>query len=148
MESEKERKKAAGPNASFYLGVYSPFWDRFKTLAKRDGTSASKKITDFIVKYVNEHEPGNSQRPITAFVDGHPDQVAGIPLSARRSALVEELLKSAEARGGEISYLHVVKEIRETLNPPGARIPELAKTMCEDLKKLGVRILWPARGAF
>ena len=78
-----------------------------------------------------------------SFMEGHQDQVA-----ARRSDTIKTLLIDADKRGGELTYTHVAQAIRAASSPLGYRIPVLARSMAKDLEKLGVRILWPARGAF
>jgi len=92
---------------------------------------------------VAKRDPGNPQPPLTAFFEGHEDVTA-----KRRSDTIKELLIDADKRGNELTYAHVARAIREASNPLGYMIPVLAKSMCEDLVKLGVTILWPARGTF
>ncbi len=123
--------------------VSPELWERFKKLATRDSMKMSNIVEDLVRGWVDMKEPGNPQRPLTAFVTGHDDEVA-----ARRSTTIKELIKDAEKRGGELNYAHVVQAIRAASSPAGYRIPVLARSMCQALEKLGVRILWPARGAF
>jgi len=101
------------------------------------------EIRRFVEGQVAKRDPGNPQPPLTAFFEGHEDVKA-----KRRSDTIKELLIDADKRGGELTYAHVVQAIRAASSPAGFAIPVLARSMCEDLVKLGVRILWPARGTF
>lgn len=112
-------------------------WERFKKLATRDHMKMSNIVEGLVRDWVDMKEPGNPQRPITAFVVGHEDEVA-----RRRSDTIKELLAWAIKREGEIRYSEVVAMFK-TL--PGHRRVALAESMCKDLEKLGVRILYPAK---
>jgi len=70
-------------------------------------------------------------------VEGHEDEIA-----ARRSDLLKELLLEADKRGGSLEYLVVTRFFRERHNLPGYRLVAMAKSMCEDLKKLGVKVFF------
>jgi len=48
-------------NASFYLGTAKKEWDIFKEICIREGTTASKKIVEYIIKYNDKHRDGNPQ---------------------------------------------------------------------------------------
>jgi hypothetical protein len=51
--------------ACFYLGTpYKGVWQDFRRICSTEGTSASNKLTDYIVDYVRLHEPGNPQQRI------------------------------------------------------------------------------------
>jgi len=53
--------------------AFRPIWEKFKKIAKREGLSSSQLLRRIIEDYVRLHDPGNPQRPITAFVEGHLD---------------------------------------------------------------------------
>lgn len=118
-------------------------WEKYLAICKRDGTNASREVRIYVEGQVARRDPGNPQTTMESHIPGTEDAMA-----KRRSDTIKELLIAADARGGELTYAHVVKAIREASNPLGYMIPVLARSMCKDLEKLGARILWPARGAF
>jgi len=83
---------------------------------------------------VARRDPGNPQRTIETFVEGHEDEAR-----ARRSDLIKELITRAEITGGRLEYRYIVKRMK-TPGLPGFRLVVLAKSMAEDLKKLGVKV--------
>ena len=122
--------------------IYAPAgfkatWRKFLEICKRDGVSASHLVRVWVEGYVARKDPGNPQRPITAFVEGHDDE-----LTARRSDLVKHLLVEADKRGGYLNYSLVVQAYRERHHLPGFRLVAMAKSMCQDLAKLGVKIVY------
>ena len=90
---------------------FKPTWEKFKKICDRDGTSASEQVRIWVEGFVARKDPGNPQRPLTAFVEGHPDEQA-----ARYSGLLQELLTIAQNRGGEIRYSMIVRALRERRN--------------------------------
>lgn len=59
-------------------------WDKFLEICKREGSSGSKKLREFIIEYVHQHEPGNPQLRLDRVLeDGGPRgpvcAVCGIP---------------------------------------------------------------------
>lgn len=57
--------------ASFYIGdPYKKVWQEFRVICLREGTTASKKLVEFISKYVKNHEPGNPQQLVSTFFEG------------------------------------------------------------------------------
>lgn len=50
------------PVGSFYLGrPYMKTWQEFRAICVREGTSASKKLVEFITDYTDKHSEGNPQ---------------------------------------------------------------------------------------
>ena len=48
-------------------------WDKFIEICRREGSSASKKLREFIIEYVADHEPGNPQLKLDRVLeDGGP----------------------------------------------------------------------------
>ena len=54
--------------------VSQELWKKFRELAFRDRMSMSGLIEGFIKDWVHRKDPGNPQRPLTAYVEGHEDQ--------------------------------------------------------------------------
>ena len=137
MSSKPKQFKIYGPLHFRYT------WDKYLEICKRDGTNASKEIREFIEGQVARRDPGNPQTTMESHIPGTEDALA-----KRRSDMLKDLLVMAERRDGELKYLDVVQVFREQRSLPGHRLVPLAKSMCEDLKKLGVTILWPAKGQY
>jgi len=54
------------------INVYGParrVWKDFKRICKREGSSASEKLTGYIEQYVIVHAPGNPQTLIPSFAE-------------------------------------------------------------------------------
>lgn len=61
--------------------IYGPLkfratWDKFLEICERDGQSGSELIRVWVEGYVKRKDPGNPQRPITAYAPGHEDEQA------------------------------------------------------------------------
>lgn len=97
--------------AQFYMPrAFLTVWDKFKSIAKREGASSSDLIREFIARYVMVHEPGNPQLMLQSFI-GKPEkqcffcQTLKQPLvrTRFRSGLVAEVcptcLREKEAKG-------------------------------------------------
>jgi hypothetical protein len=55
---------------TFYLGEpYRETWQEFRAICIREGTTASKKIINFITQYVQDHDEGNPQQKIGRYVE-------------------------------------------------------------------------------
>ena len=53
---------------TFYLSdPYKDTWQEFRVICIREGTTASKKIVEFMVQYVMEHKKGNPQLLLEKF---------------------------------------------------------------------------------
>jgi len=53
---------------NFYIDeTFIPVWSEFIKICKREGDSASKKIRDFVTKYVDVHREGNPQLLLDRF---------------------------------------------------------------------------------
>lgn len=83
---------------------------------------------------VARRDPGNPQRTLGTYVEGHEDEIA-----ARRSDLVKELLELASMQGGEIRYRQVLERYMDV---KGHKRVVLTESMCGDLKKLGAVIVY------
>ncbi|GAH48039.1 unnamed protein product, partial [marine sediment metagenome] len=70
MNSERRQFKIYGPPH------FVPTWEKFLEICERDGQSASSLIRIWVEGYVHRKDPGNPQRPITAYAPGHEDEYA------------------------------------------------------------------------
>ena len=57
--------------------VYLPIeladrWEKFKKICKREGSSASEKLREFIMAYVDAHDHGNPQTLLDRYSKGGP----------------------------------------------------------------------------
>ena len=115
-------------------GHFKYTWEKYLEICDRDGTSASKEIRQFVEGQVSKRDPGNPQTTLGTYVDGHEDQVA-----AKRSDVVKELIERAQKQDGYVRYREVLARFMDV---EGNKRVVLTKSMCEDLKKLGVRVLY------
>ena len=121
--------------------IYAPAhfratWRKYLKICERDGTNASTQIRQFVQGQVARRDPGNPQRTLGTFVEGHEDEIA-----ARRSDLLKELIGRAGLQGGELRYREVLEAFRDRPVPGWTRV-ELTKSMVSDLKKLGITIVY------
>lgn len=135
------RASDVGRVKSREVKIYAPAgfkatWQKFLEICDRDGDSASQLVRKWVEGYVARKEPGNPQRPLTAFVEGHEDQVA-----MRRSSILKELMGFAIHREGEVSHRDVV-DLYRGLGIPGFQLVNLVESMEADLKKLGVVVVY------
>jgi len=131
--------RVKGNHISIYVRIgFKATWQKYLEICERDGTNASREIRKFVEGQVAKRDPGNPQRTLGTYVEGHEDE-----LLARRSDLVKELLELASMQGGEVRYRQVLERYMDV---KGHKRVALTESMCGDLKKLGVVILWPGRG--
>ena len=121
--------------------IYAPAhfratWDKFKEILERDGTTPSAELRTWIEGYVARKDPGNPQRPITAYVKDHEDEVA-----MKRTEKIKRYLDRSILFGGEIRFRRIVDDMKADGVPPHRREP-MAKAMATDLEKLGVTIVY------
>lgn len=63
------------------VAIYAPphfkaTWKKFLEICERDGQSASELVRIWVEGYVQRKDPGNPQRPLTAYAPGHEDEQA------------------------------------------------------------------------
>jgi len=103
-------------------------WSKFKSIAKRDGKSASDLLWSFIVEYVDIHDPGNPQLRITSFSPNGVKTIEQVIGRIRQQCLeyskprgeitlkiIESLMKEANIRGPTFSTIRekIVKWLSE-----------------------------------
>lgn len=114
---------------------FKPTWKKFLEICGRDKQSASGLIRIWVEGYVHRKDPGNPQRPITAYVPGHEDKYA-----LMQQDIFSKLLGIAEDRGGYLRYLRIVEELKPILK--GQARVDAAEKLASRLTKAGVRIVW------
>ena len=111
-------------------------WRKFLEICERDGVSASHLVRVWVEGYVARKDPGNPQRPLTAYVEGHEDE-----LTLKWSDVLKDLVARAERAGGELRYKDVVVEIRAQ-GVTGPMIVTRAESMASSLRAVGVAIVY------
>jgi len=130
VSSGRKQFKIYGPTH------FAATWKKYLEICERDGTNASKEIRQYVRDQVARREPGNPQRPLTAFVEGHEDEV-----QASWSKTVQELLARAERLGGELRYGDIVAAIRAQ-GVTGPMIVTRSGSMCDALRAVGVGVVY------
>jgi len=115
---------------------FEPIWKKFLEICERDGQSASGLLRVWVEGYVHRKDPGNPQRPITAYAPGHMDEYARL-----QQDIFMKLLGVAEDRGGQLHWYRILEEIEPLLS--GQARVDAAKKMARRLTKAGVRVVWP-----
>lgn len=116
--------------------VSPELWKKFKEYTARDRYKMSNLIEEFIREWVHEHGGINPQRPLTAYVEGHPDEE-----KLQEQQLYAWLREFAMERRVEIRYKTIVQTLREA-QVPRARINALAKDIAARLKKDDITVLY------
>jgi len=109
-------------------------WEKFLEICERDGQSASELIRIWVEGYVHRKDPGNPQRPITAYAPGHEDEYARL-----QQEIFSKLLGVAEDRGGYLPWLRIVEELKPFLS--GQARVDAAEKLGRRLTKAGVRVV-------
>jgi len=104
-------------------------WRRFKEIARREGKSAGVLIRDFVVRYVDVHDPGNPQAHITSYVEDGPVD----------SAIVEGRIRECFRSRHEILFRDIVKHCREDVADVKGALA-MAQRVAEWLSGRGVRV--------
>ena len=111
-------------------------WKKFLEICERDNQSGSELIRIWVEGYVTRKDPGNPQRPLTAYAPGHKDKYVRL-----QQEIFSKLLGVAENRGGHIPWLRIVEELEPFFN--GRARVDAAKKMASRLTKAGVQVVWP-----
>lgn len=127
MSSRRKEFRIYGPHH------FASTWAKFRDICDRDGQSASGLIRVWVEGYVARKDPGNPQRPLTAYAPGHTDQVARFGQEAFTA-----LQGLAEERGGELRWSRIVDELRGELS--GQALVDEAEKLGRRLTKAGVRV--------
>lgn len=127
MNSERKHYEIYGPPH------FRATWTKFLEICERDGQSASELIRIWIEGYVERKDPGNPQRPITAWAPGHMDEQA-----LRLYEAYARLKVYAEDNGGNIPYRRILRELEPHLM--GRSKIAAAEKMEHRLIKDGVKV--------
>jgi len=120
------------------VSIYAPTWfkatwKKFLEICERDRVSASSLIRVWVEGYVHNKDPGNPQRPITAWVPGHDDELAlNLP------EIVRKLEECASIRRGELPWLMIHDELKPYLQ--GAARVRAAERVCGELRSRGIKV--------
>jgi hypothetical protein len=118
--------------------IYAPdhfkaTWRKFLEICERDGQSASELVRIWVEGYVQRKDPGNPQRPLTAWTPGHEDQEA-----LALQEVYDKLLRIAEDRGGDLEYRRVLGELSCHLSDK--QLATGVDEMAWRLQKAGVKV--------
>jgi len=122
------------------VAIYAPAhfkatWRKFLEICERDGVSASHLVRVWVEGYVQRKDPGNPQRPITAWAPGHDDQV-----SLEAQELYARLYEYVDRRGCDLTYKFIMNNLYDS-GVPAVRRPGLADQLAMRLTKDDVRVL-------
>ncbi len=121
------------------VSIYAPAWfkatwKKFLKLCKRDRVSASHLIRVWVEGYVQRHDPGNPQRPLTAYVPGHEDALA-----LKLPDIVRKLEAYASSNRNELDWSMIHDALKPYLQ--GAPRVRAAEKVYEELRSRGI-IVW------
>ena len=90
-----------------FYGPSEELWKRFLSICRREGSSGSERLTEFIRRYVEVHGPGNPQTVMNSYA---PD---GSVMRENVEGRVRQLaLEESRRRGGEISYRSIMEFVK------------------------------------
>jgi len=113
---------------------FEAVWERFKKIARREGKSAGVLIRDFVIRYVDIHDPGNPQARITSYAEGGPVDIAIVEGRIR-----EHFRSRAEAQGLDIGYRDIVERCRQDITDVKAALA-MAQRVTVWLHRRGVKV--------
>jgi len=120
------------------VSIYAPVgfkatWRKFLEICERDRVSASHLIRVWVEGYVRRKDPGNPQRPLTAYVPGHEDELAlNLPDIMRKLELY------ASSRRNELPWSMLHDELKPYLQ--GAARVRAAERVYKELRSRGIKI--------
>ncbi len=119
------------PKIRTTIYIAEELWEKAKKIAQRDGYKLSNILEELLENWVRAKDPGNPQRPITAYMDGHPDRITAI-----RQEALKQAREIAEWRG-EITFTQILNLLREIPYP--TKYQE-AEKIASQLYKEGFRV--------
>jgi len=120
------------------VSIYAPVgfkstWKKFLEICERDRVSASHIIRVWVEGYVQRKDPGNPQRPLTAYVPGHEDELAlNLP------EILRKLEAYASSQRNELAWSIIQEELKPYLQ--GVARVRAAEGVCEELRSRGIKI--------
>ena len=113
---------------------FSPTWKKFLEICNRDGQSASSLLCIWVEGYVHRKDPGNPQRPITAYTPGHEDEITRV-----EQDIFNTFLAIAERDNGHIRRIRILEELMPMLK--GQQRVDAADKFIRRLIKAGVKVV-------
>ena len=118
--------------------IYAPAhfratWKKFLDILEREGKTGSQEIRIWVEGYVRRKDPGNPQRPLTAWVPGHEDELA-----LQFQEIIDKLHKIASRRQGELTYWMIINELKPHVQ--GAALVRAAERVARELAAQGVKV--------
>jgi len=122
---------------SFYLRrEFQPFWDKLKVLAQREGVPISQLLGEMIKRYVEAHDPGQSQTVLPAFDNGRPERRVLI-----RHKIRMEFLGRYQLYGVAPKWREIVERVKQEMPElSGRQRLREAKAIVTLLKEKGLRV--------
>ncbi|MHA1278523.1 MAG: hypothetical protein ACTSQ8_15125 [Candidatus Helarchaeota archaeon] len=91
-----------------FYGPGDELWRKFLTICRREESSGSEKLTEFIRRYVEVHAPGNPQTVMNSYAKNGSITQDNIEGRVRQLALEE----SRKGIPGEVGYGRVLEIVR------------------------------------
>ena len=120
------------------ITIYAPAWfkntwKKFLEICERDNVSGSHLIRVWVAGYVQHRDPGNPQRPLTAYVPGHEDELAlNLP------EIMSKLDAYASIRRNELPWSMIHDELKPYLQ--GVARVRAAERVYKELRSRGIKI--------
>lgn len=96
-----------------FYGPGDELWKKFLSICKREGSSGSERLTEYITRYVEIHAPGNPQTVMNSFAENGTITQENIEGRVRQLALEEsKRLGLKEIRFSQIIELIKTEEIQ------------------------------------
>jgi len=91
-----------------FYGPGNELWHKFLMICRREGSSGSEKLTEFIRRYVEVHSPGNPQTVMNSYT---PDgSITRDNIEGRVRQLVLE--ESRKGVPGEVGYKRILEIVK------------------------------------
>jgi len=128
VSSKRKQFKIYGPHH------FTATWKKYLEICERDGRSASGEIRVFVEGQVRGRDPGNPQRPITAYAPGHRDQLVLVHQEAFKK--LEVLARDNRL---EVGWYDIIDELKASFK--GQPLADAAREMGRRLTKAGLKVL-------
>ena len=117
--------------------IYIPeeLWKKFCEIVRRDRDKMSGVIEGLVRDWVHRKDPGNPQRPLTAWDPGHEDQE-----KLQEKELYTWIYEYADEHGGEIYYKNIIRILREA-EVTKTRIAAMTVDFAKRLSKDGIGVV-------
>jgi hypothetical protein len=91
-----------------FYGPSEELWRRFLSICRREGSSGSERLTEFIRRYVEVHAPGNPQTVMNSYAQDGSITRENVEGRVRQLVLEE----SRRLGRGEISYRRIMEFVK------------------------------------